>query len=195
MTNKAITDTEKRIKEILSARETETNDIKAQITEEEKILKGHEAAMDKAKKDGKTEVYKEALKKCRDSRDIITMYNERLEELENKPLITPGEYESLTSNIKSSFTIAEDEAFEKLYKLSKEMEKIADDMSELLAASNKTLLSLQRDINRDADRKRTIYGHICDSPISINKYAAIYWGKAPTLSQPYIDYSKTKGGR
>lgn len=195
MINKAITDTEKRIKEILSARETETNDIKAQITEEEEILKGHEAAMDKAKKAGKTKEYKEALNKRRECQDTLNMYKERLEELENKPLITPGEYESLTSNIKSSFTIAEDEAFEKLYKLTKEMEKISDDMSELLTRSNKTLLILQRDINRDADRKRTIYGHICDSPISINKNAAIYWGKAPTLLHPYIEYSKTKGGR
>lgn len=195
MLNKAITDAEKRIKEILSARETELNDINIQITEEEKILKGHEAAMDKAKKAGKTKEYREALNKSRECQDTINMYRERLKELEEQALITPGEYESLTGNIKASFTIAEDEAFEKLYKLSNEMKKISDDMSELLTASNKTLLILQRDINRNADRKRNIYGYICDSPISISKNAAIYWGNAPTLLHPYIEYSKTKGGR
>lgn len=196
MINKAITDAEKRIKEILSARETELNDIRQQIEEEEKILKGYEAATDKAKKDGKTEAYKEALKKCRDSQDVITMYREREKELEEKPLITPGEYETLKSNIMCGFAVAQDEAFEKLYKHSKEMQSISSDMSELYQASNKTLLRLQRDIYRDADRKRTIYGHIIDSPISIKNNPAIYWAEAPARTQTFLDYEKTiKGGR
>lgn len=194
MINKAITDAEKRIKEILSARETELNDIRQQIEEEEKILKGYEAATDKAKKDGKAEAYKEALKKCRDSRDVITMYREREKELAEKPLITPGEYETLKSNIMCAFVVAQDEAYEKLYKHSKEMQSIASDMSELYQASNKTLLRLQRDIYRDADRKRTIYGHIIDNPISIKNNPAVYWAEAPTRTQMFLDYEKNLKG-
>ena len=134
-------------------------------------------------------------KNIRDNQDTLKMHNERLAELETKPLITPGEYEALVSDIRVSFSMAEDEANEKLYKLSKEMEKVADEMTELLDRSNKTLRRLQHDVYRDADRKRTIYGYICDSPISINKNSTIYWGKVPTQTQPYINYSKTKGAR
>lgn len=195
MVSKAVTETDKKITQILTERETETGDIKKQIAEVTETINKLNTDLEKARKSGESESYKEVLKNIRDNQDTLKMYNERLEELEAKPLITPGEYEALVSDIRVSFSIAEDEANEKLYKLSKEMEKIADEMTELLDRSNKTLRRLQHDVYRDADRKRTIYGHICDSPISINKYSTIYWGKAPTQTQPYIDYSKTKGAR
>lgn len=195
MVTKAVTETDKKITQILTQRETETGDIKKQIEEVTENINKLNTDLEKARKSGETESYKEVLKNIRDNQDTLKMHNERLTELEEKPLITPGEYEALVSDIRVSFSMAEDEANEKLYKLSKEMEKVADEMTELLDRSNKTLRRLQHDVYRDADRKRTIYGYICDSPISINKNSTIYWGKVPTQTQPYINYSKTKGAR
>ena len=195
MITKALTEAEKKITQILTKRETETNDIKKQIEETAEAINKLSEEMEKAKQSGEVERYKEFLRKFRDNQDIKEMYSERLHELEEKPLITKEQYEAIVSDIKAKFSIKEDEANEKLYMLSEEMKKISEEMTEISSRSNKVLQKLQHDVYRDADRTRSIYGHIVDMPISVKNTGAIFWGKAASNTYPYEEYVKNKGGK
>ena len=99
MTKKAIVEVEKKISKILEDRVTEMTDIKERVEVAKQQQKAASEAMDEATTAGDVKAYQKAKADLRDAGDAIEMHTKRLEALENKPLVTKGEYEKGVAQI------------------------------------------------------------------------------------------------
>ena len=192
---KAVTTVENLVKKTLSDRVTETADIETQVEQEAAAIAAANAAMEAATTAGDVKAYQKAKADRRNAEDAKEMHESRLNALNNKPLISKGDYEKAVADIYAELAALDDQKKQQLAKLSDQMEAEALELQEATAKANEVLRRLQHEIYRDADRSRSPKGGIMalsSEDKAVNKWATISWGKVGVTSHQYAEYTGRK---
>lgn len=188
MESKAIIEIGNVVNKMLANRDEEIATLEKQIPEDAAAITVAEAAMQTASDTGDVNAYQKAKAARRDAADIKEMHETRKAKLEEKPLIPRAEYEKIISDIYAEVDRLEDVTKEKLFKLASEMKDAAEEFEEVVFSANKILVILQRDVYKDADRKRDRTGEIIrlqHENRTLNKSLIIDWGKEASLNTLY----------
>lgn len=154
----AISKAQKRIEAIKKQRSAEiqerTNQLHAAETEQ---AKAQSTAADAAKH-GSQEEYIKAKQAERKAAEIVTMYRNRLDQLENDgtALITEAEYKELQAGILEEITELQRTGKERLSVIAEELRSIHDNMVNVIEAGNAALYDLQIDVYKMQDMPLTL---------------------------------------
>lgn len=142
----SIDSAEKRINEIISQKNREINEIQESITKAEATADNARKQIAEATTAGDGHKYSSAKDELRTAEDIIEMQKIRFENLQNNPMISPEEYDELSSAIQTSMTETVDKHAGEIKKIYAQLNKILDKEEAELARCNDLLSMLQNDI-------------------------------------------------
>lgn len=149
MAKKAITDVETRIKKIMADRVTETADLEERIEIAKQQQQAANEAMDAATTAGDVKAYQKAKVDRRDAGDAIEMHGKRLDALENKPLISKGEYEKGVAQIMAALGEVSADAKKRIVEHMEQIRIIAAECTAEITNGNEVLHQWQHEIYRD----------------------------------------------
>lgn len=149
MSKKVITEVENRTKKILADKVTEMADLEERIKVAEQQQAAAVKAMDTATSAGDLKAYQQAKADYRDTRDAIEMYNKRLDALENKPLISNGEYEKGVAQIMAALGETTAEAKKRIVEHAEQIRIIAAECTAEVVKGNELLHKWQHEIYKD----------------------------------------------
>ena len=155
MAKKAIADIESRTKKLLNDRTTELEDIKGLLAEAGQQQAAACDMMNKATEAGNVKEYQKAKGAYKDAADAIEMYTKRLDALENKPLISQGEYEKGVAQIMAALNDVSAEAKKQIVNHMEQVRIIAAETSAEINEGNNVLHRWQHEAYRD-DAKTTL---------------------------------------
>ena len=190
-TLKAVSEAENTVKRILSAREAETADLEEQVKYAAAAIDKANADMEAATEAGDVIAYQKAKADRRDAADAKEMYENRLNALNDKNLISKGDYEKTVADIYAELAALDDQTKQRLAKLSEQMEAAALELQEAQAYANKVLYRLQHELYRDADRS-LVNGkmlQMISEDKKVDKGGTILWGKAGVTHYQYKQYT------
>lgn len=176
---KSAQETEKRISELLNAKESEITRLSVRIQEEEKHAEEASREMDQAVRDDDLKAYQAAKNKRLTAQDGAEMCRKKLHMLQNAPMISEDDYKTVSDQIREEFSGKEKEARKKLRKLSEEMAAISADLAEALEHANAVLSRWQDQIYRSKDRLHDQNGTplMTTNANRIEYSSAIKWGR------------------
>ena len=190
-TLKAVSEAENTVKRILSAREAETADLEEQVKKVAGAIEKANAAMEAATEAGDVIAYQKAKADRRDAADAKEMFENRLNALNDKHLISKRDYEKTIADIYDELEALDDQTKQCLAKLSEQMEAAVLELQEAQVYANEVLHRLQHEVYRDADRSR-VNGKVLQltgEDKKVDKSATILWGKAGVTHYQYKQYT------
>lgn len=149
MSKKAITEVENKIKKILADRVAETTDLKERIEVAKQQQRIANEAMDAATIVGDVKAYQKAKAELRDAGDAIEMHSKRIDALENKPLISNGDYENGVAHIIAALGEVSADAKKRIVEHMEQIRIIAAECTAEITRGNEVLHQWQHEIYRD----------------------------------------------
>ncbi len=177
------------VKTILAKREAELNTLAEQIDRETAAIVKAKEDMEAATAAGDLKAYQLAKNARRDAEDAKEMHEARINNLNDKPLISQSEYEKTVANIYAEIAALDGKTKENLASLSDQMNDEAEKLKQAQEEANKVLRQLQHDLYRDADRKGPGGHLLADKLKAVDKWETINWGKAGVTHYQYSQYT------
>lgn len=191
---KATADVENRVHKILSDNEKEVLALNETIAADAEAMTSATRAMDAATAAGNEKGYKAAKDAYQKAAETYEIHSKRLNHLQNNPVVSAEDYESMTASIKAEFDVLNGQTLEKLADLTEQMEAAADELLEAQERANNVLKLLQHDLYKDADRMRSsATGKIIFTVLenkAIDCSDAILWGRSAATNAMYEQYSE-----
>lgn len=154
--------------------EAKRNKIIAEYTEKLENAKKRKAealeAAEKAYKKAKIEDYHKAQDEERINSDAIKMYESKLAELRNEPVISNAKFKELHGDIAAYLANIVGEDKEDLRELVVEMVKIKEAESEILTEGNALIEHIQKDLLKDPCGLFTKSGGFIEQPNKVKKF-------------------------
>lgn len=145
---KAVTETETLIKQIITKRNKDIEDITGKIETAKQNAAKAEEETNAAILTGDLKTYQAAKERKKNADDAVEMYTEMLNALKNKTLVSKEQYENTLKEIYAEVDTYIETSKKKLAKYMKPLEDLAGDISDTLNHTNNVLTKWQEEIGQ-----------------------------------------------
>lgn len=140
-----------RIEEIKAERNKDLDKLNDLVAADQKTISECENAMHEAEKQMNAKAYRKAVESRDEAEILFKMHSGRKNALEKEPLIEEPEYNALVNNILNELDICTKSITLESLKLAEIMAEKGEILNRAVMDANKTLYTLQHDLNLDRD--------------------------------------------
>lgn len=145
-------DIEEYLSEQATASKQAITECKNNIEQAEQTTQKANQDLATSEKEVNVDVYNQAKNDIWYAQHAKELYSKQLSKLQNTPLITKTEFNTLVQNITESADRAQSELSDQAVPLLKQLKKLADESADINTHANTLLHTLQYDVYKDADK-------------------------------------------
>ena len=151
MASKKITAIQQMADDLIAKNAADRQEAEAKIATAKDMIEAASETMTEAYAGTDTKAYHKAQDARREAQDTLSMYKDRLDDLNNKPLMSIGDYEAAIADTMAEMARGVQDAKEKIAGIIDTIKPIADEVHALIEQGNETLYKLQVKVYRDRD--------------------------------------------